>query len=85
MNSNIKTLIEIEEVLNLFQNSFDAFYEALKCIKIKQEIEEYDWVDQNEDEGYQSNSYYEPVYKRTIYVPLTDYLDYLPKNPNAEF
>jgi len=85
MDSNIKTLAEIEEILHLFRQSFDAFHEALKCIKIEEEVEEYDWVDHNEDEGYQANSYYEPVYKRTIHVPLTDYLDYFPDNPNAEF
>lgn len=85
MNSHTKTLTEIEEILYLFRQSFDAFYQALKCIKIEQEIEEYDWVDHNEDEGYQSNEYYEPVYKKTIHVPLTGYLDYFPDNPNAEF
>jgi hypothetical protein len=82
---DIQTITEIEAALNLFRQSFDAFYEALKCVKIQEDVEEYDWVDHNEDEGYLSNSYYEPVYKRTIHVPLTDYLDYYPDNSFAEF
>ena len=85
MNSNIKTLAEIEEILHLFRQSFDAFYEALKCIQIEEEVEEYDWVDHNEDEGYRSNEYYEAVHTRIVHVPLTNYLDYFPKNSNAEF
>ena len=85
MNVNPQTIQELEEVLTLFRQSFDAFYEALKCIQIEEEVENYDWVSRDENEGYLSNSYYEPVYKRTIHVPLTDYIDYFPNNPEAEF
>jgi hypothetical protein len=85
MNPNTQTIQELEEVLALFRQSFDAFYEALKSIKIEEDVEKHDWIDHNEDEGYSSNSYYEPVYERTIYVPLTDYIDYFPDNPSAEF
>jgi hypothetical protein len=82
---NIQTVNEIEEVLNLFRQSFDAFYEALKCFKIEEINEVCDWIDHDESEGYQPGSYYEPVFQETIYVPLTNYIDYLPFNPNAEF
>lgn len=79
------TVIEIEEALNLFRASFDAFYEALKCIKIQEEVEEYDWVQRDETEGCLSNTYYEVVSVRTIHVPLTDYIDYYPDEPPVEF
>jgi hypothetical protein len=85
MNPNIQAVTEIEEVLRLFRQSFDAFYEALKYIKIQEDVEEYDWFDHDESEGYLSNTYYEVVQARTIYVPLTDYIDYYPDNPPVEF
>lgn len=85
MNPNIQAVTEIEEVLRLLRQSFDAFYEALKYIKIQEDVEEYDWVDHNESEGYLSNTYYEVVQARTIHVPLTDYLDYYPEEPSVEF
>jgi len=79
------TVIEIEEALSLFRASFDAFYEALKCIKIQEEVEEYDWVQRDESEGYLSNTYYEVVQARTVHVPLTHYIDYYPEKPSVEF
>jgi hypothetical protein len=85
MTPNIQTITEIEEVLSLFRQSFDAFYAALECIKIKEECEEYDWVTHDETEEYASNTYYEVVQTRTIYVPLTNYIDYYPDKPSLEF
>jgi hypothetical protein len=85
MTPNIDTIIEIEELLNLFRDSFDAFYEALKCIQIKEVVQQEDWIQRDENEGYASNVYYEVVEERTIYVPLTKYLDYFPDSPTCEF
>jgi hypothetical protein len=80
-----QTVTDIEEALNLFRTSFDAFYEALKSIKIQEEIEEYDWIQHDEGEGYWPNTYYEVIKTKTILVPLTDYLDYYPDKPPVEF
>ena len=85
MTPNNQTITDIEEALSLFRTSFDAFYEALKSVKIQKQVEEYDWVQHDESEGRQSNLYYEIVQTRTIHVPLTDYLDYYPDKPTVEF
>jgi isochorismate hydrolase len=85
MTPNNQTITDIEEALSLFRTSFDAFYEALKSIKIQEEIEEYDWIQHDESEGYLPNTYYEVIKTKTILVPLTDYLDYYPDKPPVEF
>jgi isochorismate hydrolase len=85
MTPNNQTITDIEEALSLFRTSFDAFYEALKCIKIQEQVEEYDWVQHDESEGYLSNTCYEVVKTRTINVPITEYIDYYPDKPPVEF
>lgn len=85
MTPNNQTITDIEEVLSLFRTSFDAFYEALKSIKVQEQIEQYDWVQHDESKRKQSNTYYEVIKTKTIHVPLTDYLDYYPGKPPAEF
>lgn len=86
MNIQTQTIADIEEVLDLFCKSFDAFYEALKVVKIEDCVEQYDWVDHNEDEGYQTGSYYEVTSRETVYIPLTDLIDYFSEqDPCEEF
>ena len=82
---NIQTITEIEKALSLFRRSFDAFYEALKVVKIEDTVERYDWVDHNEDEKCAFGSYYEPVSQEVVYIPLTDLIDYLPDDSCEEF
>ena len=85
MTPHPQTVTEIEQALNLLDKAFAAYYEALKCFIISKEIEECDWIERDENEGYQSNSYYEIVSTRTIYVPFTNSLDYFPDKPTIEF
>ena len=82
---NTQTITEIEEALNLFRKSFDAFYEALKCVKIEDYVEQYDWVDHDENEGFSLGSYYEPISQEIVYIPLTDLRDYFPDDSCEEF
>jgi hypothetical protein len=57
MTPNDQTVTDIEKALSLFRTSFDAFYEALKCIKIQEQVEEYDWIQHDESEGWEANTY----------------------------